>query len=435
MVRDAGNLLPCCFCLLIYPFVADEELPIDTLSTTKTLHRQMVEHIQASGTTGITLNVTDLSLFLAHLFILNHGQELSDRLAAFDKRVLGLLLSRLQRQSTSCLADLCIVQTSEFHFREKRFRYFTLSNAIELSSTLADFELPKELPSRDDVAAAGGFKRYGGQEFYEVNSALERQLSKWDGRATSLRGISSTPMSKISKPTKEKVKKEKKWVNPVLPDGTRKRGRPSKKKNTGTTSYGPIGTEAVGESVVSAPNVDRLEEFHEIANLPASSSASRKRNRGDECDNASPQLPEDVDILQSDKSKVLQDESNHEPSIVLEVSTDISKVPPKRGRGRPPKKKRKMSAQDLQDAKDNTNDPPACITETDDDGTKSLFNCNPDRENPMVPFTGSVLVETSQMSLIINPEVSETQKGEAEENTAVDITGIFPSYGGTCIIH
>ncbi|KAI5123716.1 hypothetical protein M0805_000310 [Coniferiporia weirii] len=197
------------------------------VKSTMTLHKQIIDLMQDSSATGITLN------------------ELSDHLNSFDKRTLELLISRMERQAPpSHLADLCIIQVLETHGRERRYRFFTLSGYSELMAR-EGLQQPSSRYTSQDLAITRGFNEACGTDFYEICDDLAEHLSRWSGgssgRPRKIGDVAGACADEMKKSKKVKwvfiedgwaeaprKKKEKNWINPILPDGTRKRGRPVK---------------------------------------------------------------------------------------------------------------------------------------------------------------------------------------------------------------
>ncbi|KAF9478011.1 hypothetical protein BDN70DRAFT_809556 [Pholiota conissans] len=160
-----------------------------------TIHKQIIDLLEDSGTTGMTLN--DLSTSLCH----------------FDRRTIELLLARADKSHPPPhLNDLRIVSLMETSGRERRHRYFTV---VSYQKLLVDEALDNSRatmePNAIDLDNVGGFFPIPEDQFYET----ERQLAAY---ANSFKE-GGTP--RTTKP--KKVPK-----NPILPNGTVKRGRPRK---------------------------------------------------------------------------------------------------------------------------------------------------------------------------------------------------------------
>ncbi|CAL1696293.1 unnamed protein product [Somion occarium] len=196
----------------------DEGLDSKGLKANLTIHKQIIDLVHNSGTVGITLN------------------ELSSGLCNFDKRIIELLLSRLERSPPPAhLSDLAITQTQETYGRERRFRYFTLVNykIVAQKETLqADYD-------DIDMSQAGAFLPIDAEWFYGEEADLnkfvddfklsEEGKDKAKGKAKATSKAKPSPKSKEPKPKPPpKPKTPKVYKNPILPDGTVKRGRPRK---------------------------------------------------------------------------------------------------------------------------------------------------------------------------------------------------------------
>ncbi|KAJ8462329.1 hypothetical protein ONZ51_g10973 [Trametes cubensis] len=163
------------------------------LKSNVSLHRQMIDLLVESGTRGMTLN------------------EISAALGDFDRRTVDLLLNRLEKDPPPAhLADLGIAQLAETHGRERRYKYYTVANYLEI----ADREGFEDKRYRDvDMSCVGGFLPVEDGAFFEA----EEELTKH---------VNVLTLSKREAPSTAKSKKKR--VNPILPDGTVKKGRPRK---------------------------------------------------------------------------------------------------------------------------------------------------------------------------------------------------------------
>ncbi|KAI0768599.1 hypothetical protein BD413DRAFT_563329 [Trametes elegans] len=178
--------------------IDDEDLEADAgdytgMKANVSLHRQIIDLLAESGTKGMTLN------------------EISAALGDFDRRTIDLLLNRLEKDPPPAhLADLGIAQLAETHGRERRYKYYTVAHYL----ALADRERFEDRRYRDtDMSAVGGFRVVCADAFYALGEELAQHvntlvLSKRDGVSTTAKG--------------------KKRVNPILPDGSIKKGRPRK---------------------------------------------------------------------------------------------------------------------------------------------------------------------------------------------------------------
>ncbi|OSD05907.1 hypothetical protein PYCCODRAFT_1383895 [Trametes coccinea BRFM310] len=171
--------------------VADDDTG---LKANVSLQRQIIDLIADSGTKGMTLN------------------EISATLGDFDRRTIDLLLNRLAQDAPPAhLADLGIAQLGETQGRERRYKYYTVANYL----TLADREGFEDQRYRDvDMSHVGEFLAVEGDVFFEREEEMVGHVA---GLSSTKRDILSTAKGK-----------KKKLVNPILPDGSVKRGRPRK---------------------------------------------------------------------------------------------------------------------------------------------------------------------------------------------------------------
>ncbi|OCH96710.1 hypothetical protein OBBRIDRAFT_787280 [Obba rivulosa] len=164
-----------------------------------TIHRQIIDLLQASGTRGMTLN------------------ELTAALNDFDRRTVELILSRLEKDPPpSHLSDLGIAQLGETHGRERRYKYFTVVN-YRVIALRENFEDSRYLDV--DLSNVGGFLPVNESVFYNDGDSLVQYVdnykSKQEGKASG----------------KSKARK-----NPLLADGSVKKGRPRKGTDGGETT-------------------------------------------------------------------------------------------------------------------------------------------------------------------------------------------------------
>ncbi|KDR85305.1 hypothetical protein GALMADRAFT_52101 [Galerina marginata CBS 339.88] len=194
-----------------------------------TIHKQIIDHLEDSETSGMTLS------------------ELSVSLCQFDKRTIELLLARADKyHPPSHLSDLRIASLMETSGRERRHRYFTVANYCSL---VAREELDKSSAGYADVDFndVGGFLPLAAESFYETRSELKLYSDVFK----------DNDKTRVPKPRKRPLK------NPILPDGKVKRGRPRKN------------TTQVGRD----------------SNLLASQNAKRKRKDVQESSQFSPEEP------------------------------------------------------------------------------------------------------------------------------------------------
>ncbi|KAI0786110.1 hypothetical protein C8Q75DRAFT_304194 [Abortiporus biennis] len=236
------------------------------LKANRTLHKQIIDLVAASGTQGMTLN------------------ELTASLCNFDKRIVELLLSRLEKYSPPPhLADLGITQLTETHGRERRFRYFTLKN-YRVVAEKEKFDASHY--SEIDISQAGGFLPLDPSSFYETQEDLNDFVDDFKitefqptrpkssasttpkkSRAPKKKSTASTPSEKKAKvktPRGTKRKREEveddesKEVDELVaesastapPPPKKRRGRPPKNKPVEDTVQSQVEPEA---SSISAP--------------------------------------------------------------------------------------------------------------------------------------------------------------------------------------
>ncbi|CDO70216.1 hypothetical protein BN946_scf184942.g16 [Trametes cinnabarina] len=163
------------------------------LKSNVSLQRQIIDLLAESGTKGMTLN------------------EISATLGDFDRRTIDLLLNRLEKDPPpSHLADLGVAQLGETHGRERRYKYYTVANYL----ALADREGFEDQRYRDvDMSHVGEFLEAERDAFFEREEELASHVAALT--ATKREGPSTT-------------KAKKKRVNPILADGSVKKGRPRK---------------------------------------------------------------------------------------------------------------------------------------------------------------------------------------------------------------
>lgn len=124
-----------------------------------------------------------------------------------------LLLSRLERDSPpDHLADLGIAQIGETFGRERRYKYFTIANYQKLVAQ-EGLDGTKNHYLETDLSLAGEFMPVDESLFYRSEKDLEAYINSSNGLLQTASGSS------------KKVKTHK---NPMLPDGTIKKGRPRK---------------------------------------------------------------------------------------------------------------------------------------------------------------------------------------------------------------
>lgn len=124
-----------------------------------------------------------------------------------------MILSRLEKYSPPAhLADLGIAQIGETYGRERRYKYFTIANYQKVALQ-EGFEDPHSRYNGLDLSVAGEFMPIEERLFYTSEKDLQDYIN------SSHKGVQAVG----SKPKKAKV-----YKNPLLPDGTVKKGRPRK---------------------------------------------------------------------------------------------------------------------------------------------------------------------------------------------------------------
>ncbi len=154
-------------------------------------------------------------------------QELSSSLCNFDKRTIELLLTRAEKFAPpEHLNDLGISGLMETSGRERRHRYFTVSAYHKLVSKE---NLDKSSAGLSDVSFddIGGFMKIASGSFYSDIDVLESYQDEFKEAADVAREAAT------GKPRKKPPK------NPVLPDGSAKRGRSSKKADEVSNAVKP----------------------------------------------------------------------------------------------------------------------------------------------------------------------------------------------------
>ncbi|KAJ7293167.1 hypothetical protein C8J57DRAFT_1268269 [Mycena rebaudengoi] len=158
-----------------------------------TIHKQILCLLEESGTAGMTLN------------------ELAAALCRFDKRTIELLLARAEKYPPPPhLSDLGIAGLMETSGRERRSRYYTVAS---YRSLVAQENLDKTTAGYTDIdlTQAGGFMPFKPEAFYSDEGALNKHRDR-DGRVPA---------------------KPRERTNPILADGTVKKGRPRKHQKDG----------------------------------------------------------------------------------------------------------------------------------------------------------------------------------------------------------
>ncbi|KAL0071703.1 hypothetical protein AAF712_000625 [Marasmius tenuissimus] len=182
---------------------AEELVNVSGVKMNATIHRQIIELLEDSGTRGMTLG------------------ELSTALDSFDKRTVELLLTRAEKvPPPSHLSDLGIAGLMETNGRERRYRYFTVS----AYRTLVDREnLDKSTAgySDADLSNYGNFLPVDASIFYDSEEALRsyQDCLRGDDSSKGKKGVGRPP--KQSKAKKENTSGGS--VSAIKPRQTRKR--------------------------------------------------------------------------------------------------------------------------------------------------------------------------------------------------------------------
>ncbi|KAF9455017.1 hypothetical protein P691DRAFT_691292 [Macrolepiota fuliginosa MF-IS2] len=161
-----------------------------------TIHKQILDLLEESGTRGMTLS------------------DLSNALCHFDKRTIELLLARADRvPPPPHLSDLGIAGLMETSGRERRHRYYTVAAYCKL---IAEEKL--------DPSSTG----YGAVDFTNVGefATIDSGIFYKDGAA--LIEYQDAYKADVVVATAKTKKKRPPPKNPVLPDGSIKLGRPRK---------------------------------------------------------------------------------------------------------------------------------------------------------------------------------------------------------------
>ncbi|SJL05812.1 uncharacterized protein ARMOST_09148 [Armillaria ostoyae] len=173
----------------------DNETEQGGVKTNTTIHKQIIDLLEESGTKGMTLN------------------ELSAALCHFDKRTIELLLTRAEKvQPPLHLSDLGISGLMETFGRERRHRYYTVSAYHSLVSQ-EKLDASSARLAEVDFGDSCGFMPMDPKSFYGDTKALIKHQDA--GR------------EELTKKSKAKKAPKK----PVLSDGTVKLGRRKKSQD------------------------------------------------------------------------------------------------------------------------------------------------------------------------------------------------------------
>ncbi|KZT22146.1 hypothetical protein NEOLEDRAFT_1138493 [Neolentinus lepideus HHB14362 ss-1] len=350
---------------------ADDVDEVVGLKINLTLHKQMVNLVEAAGTKGMTLN------------------ELSENLGQFDKRTIELLMTRLEKYPPPPhLSDLGVAEMMETHGRERRHRYYTVAAYRELvaQENLHDSESQY---AKVDFSSVGDFLSVDASLFYEDEATLIRHqdLSKElkQGKVSgsgkprgrplgaSTKGKGKTPKkAKANKveaadgceePRQRKRKREMRDIDGAFDDGagpseasaSKQRGRPPKRpkveQRVGAESTNP-GDDA------AAPVISQEAPQSKKRGRP--SKAKKDSLAGEDVDvSIAPPVPAATqEVSQAKKrgrpSKVKKDSLTSEGG----TAAGIKETPQAKKRGRPPKaRKESLGGEVLASAIDESSAP------------------------------------------------------------------------------
>ncbi|KAF9073871.1 hypothetical protein BDP27DRAFT_1318300 [Rhodocollybia butyracea] len=154
-----------------------------------TIHKQISDLLEESGTKGMTLT------------------ELTDSLCQFDRRTVELILTRAERfQPPPHLGDLGVAALLETSGRERRHRYFTVS----AYRTLVEREnLDRSTAGYGDVDLenVGGFWHVEPTAFYEDEEAFQHYQDTFKDDSPAKLAKTSKKALKSSGPSKRRSKK------------------------------------------------------------------------------------------------------------------------------------------------------------------------------------------------------------------------------------
>ncbi|KAK0198496.1 hypothetical protein F5146DRAFT_1158718 [Armillaria mellea] len=174
----------------------DNEAEQGGVKINTTIHKQIIDFLEESGTKGMTLS------------------ELSAALCHFDKRTIELLLTRAEKvQPPSHLSDLGISGLMETFGRERRHRYYTVSAYHSLVSQ-EKLDASSARLAEVDFGDSFGFMSVDPKSFYSDTKALIKHQD--------------TGREELTTNSKAKKKVPK---NSVLPDGFVKLGHPKKSQD------------------------------------------------------------------------------------------------------------------------------------------------------------------------------------------------------------
>ncbi|VDB93398.1 unnamed protein product [Peniophora sp. CBMAI 1063] len=268
----------------------EEEPGTGRFKATVTLHKQILDLLDAAGGAGMTLN------------------DIVSALGNFDRRTLELILSRADRTSPpSHLADLRVSQMLETHGKERRYRFYTLRHyaAVVAREGLDDSRGPYA-GATEELEGAGGFMECRGEEFYEGEEELRGFVDEFTGEDAKGR----------ARQKRGKAREEG--------EGPKKRGRKRKRADTVyDENPGAAGEGGAEEDVDEPPAKKKRGRPPKPKAEPGASAAPKKRGRPPK---KAPVEPEPADVAESAPTA---GPSNAEagPSNVLPDPTNAKSAP------------------------------------------------------------------------------------------------------------
>lgn len=227
-------------------------------------------------------------------------------------------LGRLQNPPPPLhLIDLGIMQLGENQGRERRYKYFTFANY----QTVAEREKLDAAVSPEELAKAGDFMEVDEKHFY----ANEEEFNHY---------VDNFPLDGIFTPSiKEGKQKKKKRTNPILPDGSVKKGRPRKGDMTRETKRKR--DEDEGEVAVTGDGASASASATGVSSPPKRKRGRPSKNRPADDTGPSAAAEEEVvaDTLAVPSSATPAPEKRgRPPKASLEVPNTPTPMPRKRGR-------------------------------------------------------------------------------------------------------
>ncbi|KAK0208398.1 hypothetical protein DFS33DRAFT_1303084 [Desarmillaria ectypa] len=260
----------------------DNETEQAGVKTNTTIHKQIIDLLEESGTKGMTLN------------------ELSAALHHFDKRTIELLLTRAEKvQPPSHLSDLGISGLMETFGRERRHRYYTVSAYHSLVSQ-ENLDTSSARLAEVDFGDSCGFMPVDSKSFYRDTKALTKHQDA--GR------------EELTKKSKAKKMAPR---NPVLPDGSVKLGRP--KKSQDSEDGTPVQAETSRRQAKKRKR--KTDEDQEADAEPDSAGPSTKRrktarNGSGDADNSVQAVPKKLERPQKVRAKDEDVQAPHPARLV-----------------------------------------------------------------------------------------------------------------------